>query len=90
MRIKAAAMALAQLRLMDPDPNTPIVATIEGARPEARHPLRRIWRGLGEVALFFAEAAVAVFEVFFRPKPGRSRRRKPRPVEKAAPFPVND
>ncbi|HZZ32459.1 MAG TPA: hypothetical protein VFE10_10750 [Phenylobacterium sp.] len=90
MRIKAAPVAGAQLPAMDQDLNPPIVAPIEGARPETPHPLLRFWRGLGEVALFFGEGALAVADFLFGRRTPRPRRRKSHPVEKAAPFPIND
>jgi hypothetical protein len=90
IRIKAAPVGEAQLQIMDQDLNPPVVAPIEGARPETPHPLRRFWRGLGEVALFFGEGALAVADFLFGRRTARPRRRKVHPVEKAASFPIND
>ena len=90
IRIKAAFAALAEVAGMDPDLDSAVVGPTEAARSRRSHPLRRIWRGLGNVALFYGECLIALGDLFFRRGPDRPRRRKRHPVEKAAPFPIND
>jgi len=83
---------------MSEDPQTLHPVPIPGARPEAAHPLQRIWRGVAEVTEATLQALWALSEIF-RPRyddtdparpPGRRRRRGAHPVEKSAPFPIND
>jgi hypothetical protein len=61
--------------------------------------VRRFFRGLGEVAEFLREGALAVFEVALGkwPQPVGTRPGKPKapdqgmgPLEKIAPFPTDD
>ncbi|MGZ3403713.1 MAG: hypothetical protein ACXWKN_11340 [Phenylobacterium sp.] len=60
-----------------------------------RHPVQAFTRGVGNVGLFLLEAAAAALELFVpprgegAPRPPR-RSKKPHPVEKSAPFPIND
>ena len=72
---------------------------------EGAHPLRRAWRGASELAQATLQALLALSEIF-RPRydatdpahpPAnppeqrpRRRRRGLHPVQKAAPFPIND
>jgi hypothetical protein len=70
--------------------------------PETETPpakVRGFLRGLGEVAEFLRESAIAVFEVALGrwPKPYGGSPRKPKapnkgmgPIEKIAPFPTDD
>lgn len=77
---------------MEPEPHKPEETPSDGAHVEASHPIRGFWRGLGEVAMFFGEGVLAVLEFLTGrpPRPPRPRGRKPHPVEKTAPFPIND
>jgi len=62
-------------------------------------PLRGFWMGLGNIAEFVRESAVALIEVALGrwPQPFGERRRRPKapdkglgPIEKIAPFPTDD
>jgi hypothetical protein len=77
-----------EARLM-PLPDRKLVAPIEGARPETPHPLRRLWRGAGELALFGSQALGAVLELLSGRGAWKPRRRA-KAAEKVAPFPIND
>lgn len=89
IRIKAALASRSQPRVME-DPQELHVTPIEGARPETPHPVRAIWRGVGEVTLFFGEGLLAVLDFLFGRPPRPRRPKTPHPVKKAAPFPIND
>ena len=63
------------------------------------HPIRNFFRGVGNITEFLRESALALIEVVIGrwPQPFGARRRPPKapdeglgPVEKVAPFPIDD
>ena len=96
--VKAGRPSGATIGVMSgpPNPHEPLeIAPIPGAQADTRHPLRAVWRGLGELCAFAGQAIGALGDLFrappedVPPKPPKPRE-KLRPVEKTAPFPVND
>lgn len=64
-----------------------------------RRPIRNFFRGVGEIAEFTRESALALFEVAIgrwpqpfgaRPRPPKAPNQGKGPLEKIAPFPVDD
>ncbi|MBS0361235.1 MAG: hypothetical protein JSR98_07635 [Proteobacteria bacterium] len=80
----------------DPDALRPV--PIPGARPETPHPAARALRGFVELCAIAGQALLALSELVRprrddtepEPKTPQHPRKRPHPVEKAAPFPVND
>ena len=81
------------------DPDRFCISKIPGADPKTLHPIQRIGRGVGNIALFVVEATAALLELFWPPRseaaseeepPAPRRRRRHHPVEKSTPFPIND
>lgn len=69
---------------------------IPGASPETPHPVRKAWRGLVELGAVTGQALLALSEIFRTrrddtdpPEPPH-RSHRPHPVERSAPFPIND
>lgn len=80
---------------MTDDPNAFHPIPIRRARADTPHPVARIWHGLKELTAFSGQALLALSELV-RPRRDdtdpapRPRHKRPHPVEKSAPFPVND